>query len=185
MSRLCLWTIKDVTDNSSGVGLARFGPENPRPAGRANWPRPPTKCLPGLIPAQTVFPPAQIGPAKDRHICRGEILLTGPGRNNTIKLALSQDLKRARQVAIICACFLPPGRILRQMARLARRGLKVQLILPGKSDVFLSHLAGCAKFLSPPFAGRRRGGSDQRSAGALRFLAHLDPYIANKLLNLG
>ena len=71
----------------------------------------------------------------------GEILLAGPGRNNTIKLALSRDLKRARQVAIICAYFLPPGRILRQMARLARRGLKVQLILPGKSDVFLSHLA--------------------------------------------
>jgi cardiolipin synthase len=71
----------------------------------------------------------------------GEILLAGPGRNNTIKLALSRDLKRARQVAIICAYFLPPGRILRQMARLARRGIKVQLILPGKSDVFLSHLA--------------------------------------------
>jgi cardiolipin synthase len=71
----------------------------------------------------------------------GEILLTGPGRNNTIKLALSHDLKHARQVAIICAYFLPPGRILRQMARLARRGIKVQLILPGKSDVFLSLLA--------------------------------------------
>ena len=28
------------------------------------------------------------------------------------------------------------------MARLARRGIKVQLILPGKSDVFLSYLAG-------------------------------------------
>jgi cardiolipin synthase len=71
----------------------------------------------------------------------GEILLAGPGRNNTIKLALSRDFKHARQVAIICAYFLPPGRILRQMARLARRGIKVQLILPGKSDVFLSHLA--------------------------------------------
>ena len=75
------------------------------------------------------------------HSPGGEILLAGPGRNNTIKLALSRDLKRARQVAIICAYFLPPGRILRQMARLARRGIKVQLILPGKSDVFLSHLA--------------------------------------------
>jgi cardiolipin synthase len=70
-----------------------------------------------------------------------KILLAGPGRNNTIKLALSRDLKRARQVEIICAYFLPPGRILRQMARLARRGIKVQLILPGKSDVFLSRLA--------------------------------------------
>jgi cardiolipin synthase len=69
------------------------------------------------------------------------ILLTGPGRNNPIKLALSHDLKRAQQVGIICAYFLPPNRILRQLARLARRGSKVQLILPGKSDVFLSRLA--------------------------------------------
>jgi cardiolipin synthase len=71
----------------------------------------------------------------------GKILLTGPGRNNPIKLALSHDLKHAQRVAIICAYFLPPGRILRQMARLARHGAKVQLILPGKSDVFLSRLA--------------------------------------------
>ena len=71
----------------------------------------------------------------------GEILLAGPGRNSTIKLALSRDLKNAGRVAIICAYFLPPGRILRQLGRSARHGVKVQLILPGKSDVFLSHLA--------------------------------------------
>jgi cardiolipin synthase len=71
----------------------------------------------------------------------GRLLLTGPGRNNPIKLALSHDLKHAGQVAIICAYFLPPTRILRQLARLARRGTKVQLILPGKSDVLLSRLA--------------------------------------------
>ena len=71
----------------------------------------------------------------------GRILLTGPGRNNPIKLALSHDLKHAGRVAIVCAYFLPPGRILRLLARLARRGAKVQLILPGKSDVLLSLLA--------------------------------------------
>jgi cardiolipin synthase len=71
----------------------------------------------------------------------GKILLTGPGRNNPIKLALSHDLKHAGRVAIVCAYFLPPGRILRQMERLARRGANVQLILPGKSDVLLSLLA--------------------------------------------
>jgi len=71
----------------------------------------------------------------------GKILLTGPGRNNAIKLALSQDLKGAQQAGIVCAYFLPPRRILRQLAGLARRGSKVQLILPGKSDVFLSRLA--------------------------------------------
>jgi cardiolipin synthase len=54
---------------------------------------------------------------------------------------LSHDLKRARRVAIVCAYFLPPRGIVRRMARLARRGIKVQLILPGKSDVYLSRLA--------------------------------------------
>jgi cardiolipin synthase len=71
----------------------------------------------------------------------GKLLLTSPGRNNLIKLALSHDLKHARHVGIVCAYFLPPGRILRQLERLARGGAKVQLILPGKSDVFLSRLA--------------------------------------------
>jgi len=71
----------------------------------------------------------------------GKLLLTGPGRNNAIKLALARDLKHARQVDIICAYFLPPQRLRRALARLARRGARVRLILPGKSDVLLSLLA--------------------------------------------
>jgi len=71
----------------------------------------------------------------------GKLLLTGPGRNNAIKLALARDLKHARRVAIICAYFLPPHRLRRALARLARRGAKVRLILPGQSDVLLSLLA--------------------------------------------
>jgi cardiolipin synthase len=95
---------------------------------------------------------------------------------------LSRDLKRARQVAIICACFLSPGRTLRQMARLARRGLKVQLILPGKSDVFLSPLAAQSFYHRLLRAGVE---TDRIKARLARWvLAHLDPYIANKLLNL-
>jgi len=50
-------------------------------------------------------------------------------------------LKRAGRVAIVCAYFLPPHSIRWQLCRLARRGVKVQLILPGKSDVLLSLLA--------------------------------------------
>ena len=71
----------------------------------------------------------------------GKLILTGPGRNNAIKTALSRDLKHAGRVAIICAYFLPPRGLRRQLCRLARRGAKVQLILPGKSDVLLSLLA--------------------------------------------
>ncbi len=71
----------------------------------------------------------------------GKLVLTGPGRNNAIKLALARDLKHAGQVDIICAYFLPPQRLRRALARLARRGARVRLILPGKSDVLLSLLA--------------------------------------------
>ncbi len=70
------------------------------------------------------------------------LLLGGPGRNNPIKLALRRDLMEARSVRIICAYFLPPWRIRRQLMLAARRGARVQLILPGKTDFPLSRLAG-------------------------------------------
>jgi cardiolipin synthase len=76
------------------------------------------------------------------HSSEGQLLLGGPGRNSPIKRALLQDLRTAREVAIVSAYFLPPWRMRRDLARLARRGAKVRLILPGKSDVAMSRLAG-------------------------------------------
>jgi cardiolipin synthase len=73
---------------------------------------------------------------------RAQLLLGGPSRNNPIKRALRADLKSARHVAIVSAYFLPPWRIRRDLMRLAHTGARVQLILPGKSDVILSRLAG-------------------------------------------
>ena len=72
----------------------------------------------------------------------GRLLLTGPGRGrNPFQRALHQDLSRARHVQIIAAYFLPTGRIRRDLARVVRRGGRVQLVLAGKSDVYLSQLA--------------------------------------------
>jgi cardiolipin synthase len=72
----------------------------------------------------------------------GELLLSGPGRGrSTIKRALRHDLARARDVQIIAAYFLPPRRLRRALTHAARRGTRVQLILPGKSDVPLMQLA--------------------------------------------
>jgi cardiolipin synthase len=71
----------------------------------------------------------------------GRLLLSGPGRNNPVKRSLRQDLKNAREVQIICAYFLPTWRLRRMLTRLARRGVKVQIILPAKTDVPLSLLA--------------------------------------------
>jgi cardiolipin synthase len=71
------------------------------------------------------------------------LLLSGPGRGRSpIKQALRRDLSQARQVKIIVAYFLPTWRIRRSLARVVRRGGQVQLILPGKSDVLVSQLAG-------------------------------------------
>ena len=73
----------------------------------------------------------------------GQLLLGGPGRGwNPIRRALHQDLARARRAQIIEAYFLPTWRIRRGLARIARWGGEVKLILAGKTDVALSQLAG-------------------------------------------
>ena len=69
------------------------------------------------------------------------LLLGAPGRNNVIKRALRHDLRAAREACIICAYFLPPWRMRRDLSRVARRGGKVKLILPLKTDVPLSRMA--------------------------------------------
>src|SRR5581483_11029382 len=71
-----------------------------------------------------------------------QLLLSGPGRGlSPIKRALKRDLERARSVDIMVAYFLPTWQLRRQLARVVRRGGRVQLILAGKSDVAVSRLA--------------------------------------------
>src|SRR6266404_2886454 len=71
-----------------------------------------------------------------------QLLLSGPGRGHSpIKRALRRDLEHACSVQIIVAYFLPTWQLRRQLARVAQRGGRVQLILPGKSDVAVSLLA--------------------------------------------
>ena len=72
----------------------------------------------------------------------GTLLLGAPGRQRSpLRSALHQDLKRARHVKITSAYFLPTWRIRRELFQIVRRGGRVQLILPAKSDVALSQLA--------------------------------------------
>ncbi len=73
---------------------------------------------------------------------QGELLMNGPGRGfNPIKRALREHLLHAQSVQIIAAYFLPPPRLRRLLERVARRGGRVQLILPAKSDVVLLQAA--------------------------------------------
>lgn len=71
-----------------------------------------------------------------------ELLLSHPGRGaSPFQFALHRDLAKARDIRIITAYFLPTRHIRRSLMRAARRGGRVQLILAGRSDVFISQLA--------------------------------------------
>jgi cardiolipin synthase len=71
-----------------------------------------------------------------------QLLLTGPGRGHQeLKQSLAQDFSSAKSIRIISAYFLPSLRLLRKLKQAARRGARVQLILAGKSDVWLMRMA--------------------------------------------
>jgi cardiolipin synthase len=72
-----------------------------------------------------------------------ELLLSGPGRGrNPIKAALLNDFKSARHsIRIASAYFLPPLKLRRALDAAARRGVRVQLLLAGQSDVPISQQA--------------------------------------------
>lgn len=74
--------------------------------------------------------------------CGCEILLSGPGWGGTpLQRRLRADLAGARSVRILVAYFLPTRRLWRAITRAARAGARVDLIVPGQSDVPLSKLA--------------------------------------------
>jgi cardiolipin synthase A/B len=70
------------------------------------------------------------------------LLLTGPGRGHrALKQSLAHDFTHARSIEIMSAYFLPNLRLLRELKHAAKRGARVQLILAGKSDVWLMRMA--------------------------------------------
>jgi cardiolipin synthase len=55
---------------------------------------------------------------------------------------LAPLLRRAkRSITLSMAYFIPQGRVLRELLRARRRGVKVRVIIPGASDVKLAHWA--------------------------------------------
>lgn len=88
---------------------------------------------------------ARLSRAKVRHSvssAHGQLLLSGPGwGRNPLHGAIRADIRRARDIRIVSAYFLPPRRLRHALRQAARAGRRVTLILPGKSDVLLSQLA--------------------------------------------
>jgi cardiolipin synthase len=70
------------------------------------------------------------------------LIANGPGkRPGEFKRIVAKELKHAVSVQIISAYFLPTWRLRKALVRVAKRGGKVQIILPAKSDVPISQLA--------------------------------------------
>ena len=77
-----------------------------------------------------------------RHGTNWQLIVNGPGaRRGEFKRVLAQELKNASSVQIISAYFLPTWRLRKALTRVAKRGGKVQIILPAKTDVPISQLA--------------------------------------------
>jgi cardiolipin synthase len=71
-----------------------------------------------------------------------QLLLSGPGLGaNPFKRAVRSDFRTAEDICIIAAYFLPSWRMRRELARVVRRGGRVRIVLPGKTDVLVSKLA--------------------------------------------
>ncbi len=70
------------------------------------------------------------------------LLLCAPGRGRgEFERELTIDIDTASHIQIVAAYFLPPPRVRWALRRAAIRGAQVTIILPGKSDVLVSHLA--------------------------------------------
>jgi cardiolipin synthase len=81
---------------------------------------------------------------RTRHIQHEEttILLSAPGwRRNPLIRILARDFSDARTISILCAYFLPTGKVLRSLLRATRRGAKIRLILAGRSDMMVMQMA--------------------------------------------
>lgn len=69
----------------------------------------------------------------------GQLLLGGPGRgHNPLKASLMRDLGKANTVLIISPYFLPTWGLRRRLIKLARKGGRVRLLLPARSDIRLA-----------------------------------------------
>lgn len=77
----------------------------------------------------------------------GDLFLLSPGRGRNPALeSLVADLRKARCVRLTTAYFLPPRRLRVALSQAARSGVRVQLVVPGRSDVFLAQMAARGQY---------------------------------------
>jgi len=107
------------------------------------------------------------------------VLASDPGRGRGAFLAaLRRDLEKARDVQIVAAYFLPGLRLRRDLMRVVRRGGRVRILVPGRTDVPMSRQA--ARFL---YAGLLRAGVE-----ILEYqpqILHAKLYIVDSAVHVG
>lgn len=93
----------------------------------------------GGPPLRCLTSPAACGHQYARVLAQASFL-----RRREISRSYLGQLRRARERIIIAnPYFLPDGRILRALARAARRGVCVRVLVPGVSDVEIVRIASC------------------------------------------
>ncbi len=78
----------------------------------------------------------------------GDLFLLSPGRGRNPALdSLVRDVETAASVQLTSAYFLPPRRLRDALCKAARRGTRIQLLLPGKCDVKLAQMAARGQYM--------------------------------------
>ncbi len=132
------YTGDGVTQGWADVGLAVSGPVAKRLAAEFD------RMWQGAAEPQKWFARLRRGqrPAAVRISPELELLLSGPGRNaSAFQLRLREDLAAATRIQIASAYFLPTLRQRKLLRAAARRGVPVEIVVPGKTDVVWSKRA--------------------------------------------
>lgn len=132
------YTGDGVTHGWADVGLAVSGPVAQRLAAEFD------RMWEGAKEPQKWFARLRRGqrPAAIRISPELELLLSGPGRNaSAFQLRLREDLASATRIQIASAYFLPTLRQRKLLRAAARRGVPVEIVVPGKTDVVWSQRA--------------------------------------------
>jgi cardiolipin synthase len=126
---------------------------------------------------------ARIRPrTQDLHLCddsRYLVLPSGPGRGrNSFYVALRHDIETASDIRMAVAYFLPALRLRRTFRKVVRRGGRVRIVVPGRSDVAISRQAG--RFL---YGGLLRAGVEIREYSPQ--VLHAKLYLVDDVVYVG
>lgn len=113
-----------------------------------------------------------------------QLLLSGPGRRpNAFQKLLRRDVDHSRLVQFVSAYFLPGFRMRWLLRGIARRGARVQIIVPGKSDVALARRAARHLYAGLMRAGVELWEYEPQVLHTKLFLAHDAAYVGSSNLD--